>query len=228
MNSTPIPQNDFLKEGAYIGNLLDFISENDFLEIKEQTKKIKEHYETKKDTVMCRYNYMGEEDYPHRIPVSMVNERDIYVEKNGYAIAQKWFEFDADREQFNFFSGLCEKILSKFYPNKSIRYDAQIGGFTVYEDGHFISDHQDGENENRVCVVIIYLSNEEDYNDGGGELVIKTNSSKEFKIKPILGTFSLLDFSENNINHSVNVVKNGFKRFSFINFFYENVKNNII
>jgi Rps23 Pro-64 3,4-dihydroxylase Tpa1-like proline 4-hydroxylase len=94
--------------------------------------------------------------------------------------------------------------------------------FTLYEDGHFIDPHSDGLNVGRVCGLIIYLSYEEDYNDGGGELVIETNSNTEYVIKPIFGTFSLLDFTKNNIRHSVNAVKNGFKRYSFI-YFYNRV-----
>jgi Rps23 Pro-64 3,4-dihydroxylase Tpa1-like proline 4-hydroxylase len=115
----------------------------------------------------------------------------------------------------------CKRILNNFYPDVEINYGGGFGGFTLYEDGHFIIDHKDGNNPGRICVIIIYLSSEQEYNnDGGGELVIKTNSQKEYTIKPILGTFSLLDFSKNDVNHQVNVVKNGFKRYSFINFFY--------
>ena len=114
---------------------------------------------------------------------------------------------------------ISEKITSFFYPNLLIKKQI-TGGFTLYEDGHFIANHKDGNNSGRVCVIIMYLSSESEYNnDGGGELVIKTNSDKEYTIKPILGTFSLLDFSESDVHHQVNMVKNGFKRYAFINFF---------
>jgi Rps23 Pro-64 3,4-dihydroxylase Tpa1-like proline 4-hydroxylase len=122
----------------------------------------------------------------------------------------------------DFFIGVCKRILNSFYPDIEIDYDGGFGGYTLYEDGHFIIDHKDGNNVGRVCVIIIYLSSETEYNDdGGGELVIKTNSQKEYTIKPILGTFSLLDFFQNDVHHQVNMVKNGFKRYAFINFFYQ-------
>ena len=38
-----------------------------------------------------------------------------------------------------------------------------------------------------------------DYNDGGGELVAIGNSGKIYTIKPTFGTFSLLDFTKNNV-----------------------------
>ena len=85
--------------------------------------------------------------------------------------------------------------------------------------GHFIAEHNDGENIDRVCALIVYLSYDEDYNDGGGELIATGNSGKIYTIKPTFGTFSLLDFTKNNVKHSVSEVKNGFKRYAFISFF---------
>jgi hypothetical protein len=75
---------------------------------------------------------------------------------------------------------------------------------------------------------IIYLSDDDDYNSGGGELVIKTNTNMIYNIKPTFGTFSLLDFTKNNVRHSVNSVKNGFKRYSFLYFFNEISTNDSI
>ena len=50
--------------------------------------------------------------------------------------------------------------------------------------------------------MIVYLSYDEDYNDGGGELIATGNSGKIYTIKPTFGTFSLLDFTKNNVKHS--------------------------
>jgi hypothetical protein len=117
-----------------------------------------------------------------------------------------------------YFSEFCLKILDKFYPNINIDY-TNSPQFTLYEDGHFIAEHNDGENVGRVCALIIYLSYDEDYNDGGGELIVTGNSGKIYTIKPTFGTFSLLDFTKNNAKHAVSEVKNGFKRYAFISFF---------
>jgi Rps23 Pro-64 3,4-dihydroxylase Tpa1-like proline 4-hydroxylase len=226
MNSTPIQPNDYLDEGAYVGNLMDFINETEFNEMLSVIEKVKEYSVVNRDEkLFCRYMINGEGDsYQHKIPLSEIESRDQYVRDNNLDVFQKWFEYSIYQEPndlncHEIFVKTSKKILDHFYPKYEINYSSS-GQFTLYEDGHFIGNHVDGNNPGRVCVVIIYLSHESEYNnDGGGELVIKTNSQKEYTIKPILGTFSLLDFSENDIHHKVNMVKNGFKRYAFINFF---------
>jgi hypothetical protein len=228
MNSTPIQPNDYLDEGAYVGNIMDFINDDEYKQMLSVIEKVKNYSVVNRDTELrCRYMINGEgSSYEHSIPLSEVGERDLYIKENNLVIFQKWFEYSiktnpGELDCFDFFKNFSKKILDYFYPNYEINYDARTGGFTLYEDGHFIQDHNDGNNPGRVCVVIMYLSSDSEYNnDGGGELIIKTNSHKEYTIKPILGTFSLLDFSENDVHHQVNMVKNGFKRYAFINFFY--------
>ena len=230
MNSTPIQPNDYLDEGAYVGNIMDFINDEEYNQMLSVIEKVKDYSIVNRDTELyCRYQLrLKEDDYEHNIPLSEVGERDLYVKDNNFKIFQKWFEFKIKQNMgepnyTDFFINICKKILNRFYPDVEIDYGSGFGGFTLYEDGHFIIDHKDGKNAGRLCVIIIYLSSESEYNTdggGGGELVIKTNSQKEYTIKPILGTFSLLDFSENDVFHEVNMVKNGFKRYSFINFFY--------
>jgi Rps23 Pro-64 3,4-dihydroxylase Tpa1-like proline 4-hydroxylase len=227
MNSTPIQPNDYLDEGAYVGNIMDFINDDEYNEMLSVIEKVKEYATINRETELyCRYMINGDNsNYEHKIPLSEVDSRDLYIKENNFTIFQKWYEFSIKTEPekpdlFEFFIKFCKRILNHFYPNYEINYNARTGGFTLYEDGHFIIDHKDGNNVGRVCVIILYLSPESEYNnDGGGELVVKTNSHKLYTIKPILGTFSLLDFSENDIHHQVNMVKNGFKRYAFINFF---------
>ena len=230
MNSIPIQPNDYLDEGAYVGNIMDFINDEEYNQMLSVIEKVKDYSIVNRDTELyCRYQLrLKEDNYEHNIPLSEVGERDLYVKDNNFKIFQKWFEFKikqniGEPNYTDFFINICKKILNRFYPDVEINYGSGFGGFTLYEDGHFIIDHKDGKNAGRLCVIIIYLSPESEYNTdggGGGELVIKTNSQKEYTIKPILGTFSLLDFSENDVFHEVNMVKNGFKRYSFINFFY--------
>jgi Rps23 Pro-64 3,4-dihydroxylase Tpa1-like proline 4-hydroxylase len=226
MNSTPIQPNNFLDEGAYVGNIMDFINDDEYNEMLSVIEKVKEYSVVNRETKLhCRYMINGEGDgYKHKIPLNEVESRDSYVKDNNLVVFQKWFEYRIyqeinDPNYHDIFIKTSKKILDHFYPNYEINCSSS-GEFTLYEDGHFIADHVDGNNPGRVCVIIIYLSSESEYNnDGGGELVIKTNSNKEYTIKPILGTFSLLDFSESDIHHQVNMVKNGFKRYAFINFF---------
>jgi len=228
MNSTPIHPNDLLVEGAYVGDMMDFINNDEYNEMLTVKEKVKEYSITNRDTELyCHYMISDYEyDYAHIIPLSEVEDRDLFIKNNNLKVFQKWFEYKMKQElgepnYTNFFINVCKRILNRFYPDYEINYNGGFGGFTLYEDGHFIIDHKDGNNVGRACVIIIYLSSELEYNnDGGGELVIRTNSEKEYTIKPILGTFSLLDFSQNDVHHQVNMVKNGFKRYAFINFFY--------
>ena len=238
MNTTQIPLNDInrsflLNEGAFIGNIFDFLELDEIEYLKNLITKIKEYAINERDTKLhCRYNYHLLETHPetglnendtfiHSIKLSEVADRDAFVKEHNREILQKWFEFPGFDEECKYFNKISEKILKVFYPNENIDF-SQMPNFTLYEDDHFIAPHSDGLNVGRVCGLIIYLSYEEDYNDGGGELVIETNSNTEYVIKPIFGTFSLLDFTKNNIRHSVNAVKNGFKRYSFI-YFYNRV-----
>ena len=221
MNSTLIPLNNFLDEGAYIGNLHDFISTDEIIQIESKVKDIDNYVESDRESILlCRYNYAPEsKEYKHQIRLSEIPERDLYVKENNLVVTQKWYEFSVNKEYSEYFYDLSIKILETIYPNVEIEQNSRKGDFTLYEDNHFIDSHRDGYNNNRLCVIIIYLSSEIDYNNGGGELIITTNSDTQHIIKPLLGTFCIMDFSKSDLIHEVKVVKNGFKRYSFINFF---------
>ena len=72
-------------------------------------------------------------------------------------------------------------------------------------------------------MILIYLSDEKDYINGGGELVIEENNVR-IEVKPINSYYAILDFSRNNPNHAVNPVKNDFRRFTYIDFIYNKQK----
>jgi hypothetical protein len=231
MNSTPIPLNSFLEEGAFIGNLCDFIDSNTMIQIESKIKYIRSYVESDRESVLtCRYNYAPESKiYENQIRLKEVPARDLYVEKNNLVVTQKWYEFFVDIEHNKYFFNLSKKIVKTFYPNIEIEEGDRLGNFTLYEDGHFISSHRDGYNNNRLCALIMYLSNVVDYNNGGGELIITVNSGAQHVVRPLLGTFSLIDFSKNDLIHEVKAVKNGFKRYAFIHFFkVKNIKNKTI
>jgi Rps23 Pro-64 3,4-dihydroxylase Tpa1-like proline 4-hydroxylase len=221
MNSIPIPLSSFLEEGVYIGNLYDFIDENEMIQIDSKIKDIHNYVNSDRESaLLCRYDYEPPtHEYKHSLSLKEVPERDLFIEKNNYNTIQKWYEFEMDWEFHQYFCDLCTKILNTLYPNTEIMKNDRMGDFTLYEDGHFIHSHKDGADNGRLCVLIIYLTKESEYNDGGGELVVTTSSNKQYTIKPLLGTFSVLDFSKNDPVHEVKKVKNGFKRYAFMKFF---------
>lgn len=234
MNITPNPLDNLytsplIDEGVYCGNLFDFLNSAEIEHTKTLIDKVKKFSIKERDTKLhCRYNHTLIQDLENgidenvgfisSIKLSEVAIRDEFVKENQRDITQKWFEFSGFDMDCKYFMEISKKILDKFYPNINIDY-TQSPQFTLYEDGHFIAEHNDGENVGRVCVLIIYLSYDEDYNEGGGELIVTSKSGKIYTIKPTFGTFSLLDFTKNNLKHSVSEVKNGFKRYAFISFF---------
>jgi Rps23 Pro-64 3,4-dihydroxylase Tpa1-like proline 4-hydroxylase len=215
---------ELFDKGYYIGTL-DEIFENDeelnkcILEL-EEISKTKKHYRARYD-----YNIDSEEErYPIGITEEEVKIREEFIKKNNRITTQKWWESQSPEGAFNnikaYFDGEVEKYLQKIYP-ESKGVGTSNSNFTLYENGDFITPHRDGFNKWRFCVILIYLSDENKYNDGGGELVIEENGVREI-IKPVKGNFCILDFTRNNANHAVNPVKNDFRRFTYINFFQNN------
>ena len=123
----------------------------------------------------------------------------------------------------NYFRKQIEKFIPNIYTDLKNNI-THVDSLTFYKDGDFIENHVDGENMGRRCVILIYLSDETDYetdheNDGGGQLIIKTND-EEIYIDPIKENFVILDFTKNNLQHAVSPVKNGFKRYTYVDFIY--------
>jgi GDP-L-fucose synthase len=219
-----IPKELFDK-GYYIGTI-DEIFDNDeelskyILEI-ENISKNKEHYR-------ARYDYNvepHEERYKINISEDEIKEREEYIKNNNKIVIQRWWESQSPTASFNnvkvYFDTKVQKYLEKIYP-ESKGVAGNSSNFTLYENGDFITPHRDGFNIWRYCVILIYLSDENKYNDGGGELVIEENGIREI-IKPVKGNFCILDFTRNNANHAVNHVKNDFRRFTYINFFQNQI-----
>jgi Rps23 Pro-64 3,4-dihydroxylase Tpa1-like proline 4-hydroxylase len=181
--------------------------------------------ETKED-YLYRYEYKNFSqfggDYKPSITKEEIEERNQFIIDNNLEVVQKWWEsvqFTGDLSKSkDYFKEIVEKYVVKIYPELKDNIEHQAA-FTIYEDGDHITPHNDGENKARKCVVLIYLSDEKDYIDGGGKLIIDDGDTKE-EVLPVKYNFSILDFSENNVNHAVEVVKNNFRRFTYIDFIY--------
>mgnify|MGYP006194963861 FL=1 len=65
--------------------------------------------------------------------------------------------------------------------------------------------------------MLIYLSPEKEYIDGGGKLILQDKGYYD-EVIPVDVNFAILDFSKNNPNHAVEAVKNNFVRYTYINF----------
>ena len=214
---------DLFDSGFYVGTLDEIFTDIDTLNGKiEELKllsKTKEHYSARFD-----YNLSNDEPkYKISLNEEEYEERGKFVKENNKKVVQRWWEtsspvFNELKANFN---DEVEKYLKRIYP-ESIGNGSHNSNFTLYENGDFITPHRDGFNISRYCVILIYLSDEKDYNNGGGELVILENGV-EVVVSPIKGNFAILDFTRNNANHAVNPVKNDFVRYTYINF-YQNEK----
>lgn len=215
-----IAKENLLSEGAYIGKISDFLDEEEIQKLRNEILNVQDYSaDDIENRLRCKYNYDDIiNQYEHNILPSKVPERDAWVRKNEFNVWQKWWEFKYPNE--NYFREIARKILKNFYPDYSSKLDnfQTEGQMALFEDGHFIDAHNDGENKGRLCVIIFYLSDEIKNLNGGGELKIFTTTGKEFTVDPFFDNFCIMDFSKNNIKHEVKRVTNGFKRFTYINF----------
>jgi Rps23 Pro-64 3,4-dihydroxylase Tpa1-like proline 4-hydroxylase len=214
---------DLFDNGFYVGKLDEIFTDintlNGKIEELKSLSKTKEYYSARFD-----YNLSDNEPrYKISLNEEEYEERKKFVKENNKKVVQKWWESTSPvfNELKNYFNDEVVKCLKKIYP-ESIGNELHNSNFTLYENGDFITPHRDGFNISRYCVILIYLSDEKDYNNGGGELVIIENGV-EVVVPPIKGNFAILDFTRNNANHAVNPVKNDFVRYTYINF-YQNEK----
>jgi Rps23 Pro-64 3,4-dihydroxylase Tpa1-like proline 4-hydroxylase len=100
----------------------------------------------------------------------------------------------------------CYDKLKEFY-SKNYKFGNPVFNMSIYNKGCFIKNHIDGYsgNDNRLCVVILYLN--KDWKKGmGGELIVKTEMGDSIEIEPVFGNFTILDFTTANLEHEVKPV----------------------
>jgi GDP-L-fucose synthase len=211
----------FTEGGFYFGKTEEIIkNKEEFQEMIDLVKSDsidKSNYQYRFD-----YNIEGEQPlgYDPIYNQEMIRERERYVREKGGREIQRWWEMKKinrnSQKAREYFQKIVEEYVPKIYPELKDNIDHQ-DNFTLYENGDHITPHNDGENSARYCVILIYLSDKNDYNNGGGELEISEYGTT-VKLLPLNDNFSILDFTRNNPNHSVLRVGNDFKRFTYINF----------
>lgn len=214
---------DFIDTGYYFGKIEEMGINID--EFNQHIIPVIKSAETKEDYLYryeYRYHREFDGDYKKSVTKDEIEGRDKFIRDNNLDVVQKWWESVNFTDDFKlskeYFEKIVENYVVKIYPELKENIEHQPA-FTIYEDGDHITEHNDGENSARKCVILIYLSDEKDYINGGGELVIKEDGNVK-SLNPTKGNFSILDFTHNNPNHSVNPVKNGFRRLTFIDFIH--------
>jgi Rps23 Pro-64 3,4-dihydroxylase Tpa1-like proline 4-hydroxylase len=176
------------------------------------------------------YRHNINEGWPgleNKLEISQIPERRKLVEDNNLTIFQQWYETTHVTQEFNpifdFFRKTSAALAFKIYDELTETNIHHIDSFTIFEKDDFIKEHTDGANPGRLCVVLIYLSDSSTYNDDGGKLIITENQVRT-EVTPVRGNYVILDFTKHDIIHSVEAVKNDFKRFCYIDFIYNRDK----
>jgi hypothetical protein len=217
---------NIIEQGSHVGKITELVDNleemdkfsNDLINLSVDKSK---HY---------TYRHNINEGFPgleNKLEIWQIPERRKLVEDNNLTIFQQWYETTHITEEFNpifdFFRKTAANLAFKIYDELTDANIHHIDSFTIFEKDDFIKEHTDGANPGRLCVVLIYLSDPSTYNDGGGKLVISQNQVHT-EVVPVRGNYVILDFTKHDIIHSVEAVKNDFKRFCYIDFIYNRDK----
>ena len=100
-----------------------------------------------------------------------------------------------------------KKFVEKYYVDK-IRKESELipnSNLQFYDKGCEIKMHDDGNQENRLCVFIYFLNNDWS-EENGGHLILHTKDGKYIKVNPVFPNFVVLD-TDVNLFHEVKIVK---------------------
>jgi hypothetical protein len=218
---------NYFKEGYYIGKTEEIFDDIELFkkyakEICEEGEDINTRF-SKGFRYRFEYPFSEKDNAPHVVTsLQEIKEREEHLEKNGYKTIQRWWERGLnmevkDKVYSDFFRDSVDKFITKLYP-QLIDNATHGDSITIYSDGDFLERHTDGRHEERYCVVLIYLSEKNDYIDGGGKLIVGKNEKDLKEVIPTNDTFVIMDFTKHDIIHEVEKVKNGFHRNTYITF----------
>lgn len=145
--------------------------------------------------------------------------RNSYLKEDLFQI---WYWNAADKKMDvqNYFKPYFNKIARYFYDvddTQPLKFNSQ---FTMYGNGCFLQSHKDGKVDGRLCVVLIYLNEEYDEENGG---ILILNKSE--KVIPKIGNIAILDLKEFDIEHTVTEVIGDKNRYCILSFIgYPNEK----
>lgn len=156
--------------------------------------------------------------------LSSLNKLEKKIYELQYKTSQSWYFNNKihDNQIDYILREIYKKTINKLYSDdiaNNIKFDDNFlprgTDLTLFIKNNFIESHNDGIVDGRLCVILIYLN--DDYINGyGGELVINEQNI----IEPRFGNIAILDFTKNNVIHSVNpVLDDNFERFAYIKFF---------
>lgn len=224
--------NSLHQQGFYTGQLTDI--DSNFQIDAEIVTELKSVDPNNYDFYFCVLDVESQPDWPFHLSIIEFSEKLRIVNEKNIVVKQRWREMNA-APKFNELRGYFRKFIVGFirdaYPE--IREDFSnlifIDKFSYFEKDDFIFPHNDGNNQGRLCVVLLHLNTISESADNGGQLIVYAEDDKTI-IDPVIGTFTVLDFNNHNLIHEVTKVLNDFKRYTYICFLYntDRVGNNWI
>lgn len=177
--------------------------------------------------VLSVLGFHNDPTWPFKIDSSERYDRLAEMKSLGLRETQRWYESKADYTQLkNRFQNVINKFIRNFYPEMKEDYSNihHQHSISIYLDGDHSEIHRDGQNPGRLCVVLAYLTPEEEYN-GSGDLVVigdeqRDDNSYDLKVKPVRGNIAMLDFTKHNPFHGVLPVNPEFIRHCYISFIW--------
>ena len=206
--------------GYYIGNIKEIFPDEE--ELKKLSQACYEMAKPENRSKHFQYRIdIGGITYSKdsHVPISEIDNRRKYIKDNDMEVIQQWYESvqygDYGHIQ-NRVSQAVIKATQGIYNDVDTNSVATAPLLSLYEDGDFIQPHRDGQNESRICIFLLYMSDPKKYNQSGGKLIIKDDGEIYDEVEPVLGNYVILDFTKHNVNHAVESVKNGFQRLCFL------------
>lgn len=182
--------------------------------------------EKSKDTsnISCRYDIAGKDLIKLHYTKSCTYEQSLQYDKyvretdeNLFGVFQKWFSIDIPvTDNFRKLSFELIKDLYELKDDSKLIYNDE---YTMFNEGCFIDSHVDNDKDskNRICVVLIYLNKDIPENAVGGDLIVEDSHGNKITVNPKYTTYTILDFTNNNLKHEVSKVKN-WNRYAYVNF----------
>ena len=140
----------------------------------------------------------------HRFQIEKMKTADIYPT---WVFGTSHNEDIISIVNHNILKDFQKKFVEKYYSDK-LRESGDLFGSTnlqFYDEGCEIKLHDDGRQENRLCVFLYFLNNEWN-EENGGHLILHTNDGNSIKVNPVFPNFVVLD-TDINLFHEVELVK---------------------
>jgi hypothetical protein len=169
----------------------------------------------------CIHGQEGNQ-YPNELTLDEIPARRKLIADNQYQIDQQWHWFGGS--VLSRFNEISRDFVMSLYTDltlNNIRYESK---FSLYKEGDFTSYHLDSNAPGRKCAVLIYLSHEKDYNNGGGKLVLTDHNTRNYveDVLPVIPNYAIIDIEKHNLYHAVEEVKNNFQRLAYLSFIWNN------